>query len=354
MALIVYASLYPFGPWQFPVALNLFEALSLRGPPMTSDFDRWSNVLGYLPLGALLFVVQVRHGTSVMAALATASIGPAMLSYAMEFAQTFVPARVPSRLDLGLNALGATLGAASAAAAMRAGVLDALHRWRERWFVSGSAVVIALLILWPAALLFPTPVPFGLGQVFDRLRELVLNALVDTPWAIHPDGWPTSDMFEPLSPAAESVAMMFGLLAPCALAFSIMRISWRRVAVLVGAFAVGVGATTLSTALNFGPQHALTWFTPPLIPALVGAVVLSVAAFWLPRRACAGVGLVTLTGLIALVAQAPGDPYYAQSLQAWEQGRFIRFHGLAQWLGWLWPFAALGVLLGRVAAGDES
>ena len=26
------------------------------------------------------------------------------------------------------------------------------------------------------------------------------------------------------------------------------------------------------------------------------------------------------------------------SLQAWEQGRFIRFHGLAQWVGWLWPY----------------
>ena len=43
---------------------------------------------------------------------------------------------------------------------------------------------------------------------------------------------------------------------------------------------------------------------------------------------------------VALVAQAPSDPYYADSLQQWEQGRFIHFHGLAQWVGWLWPFAA--------------
>jgi hypothetical protein len=35
------------------------------------------------------------------------------------------------------------------------------------------------------------------------------------------------------------------------------------------------------------------------------------------------------------------SPYFAQSLEVWEQGRFIRFHGLSQWLGWLWPFAAL-------------
>jgi hypothetical protein len=56
--------------------------------------------------------------------------------------------------------------------------------------------------------------------------------------------------------------------------------------------------------------------------------------------------------MVALVAQAPTDPYFAQSLQAWEQGRFIRFHGAAQWVGWLWPYAAMAYLLARVSARD--
>jgi hypothetical protein len=38
----------------------------------------------------------------------------------------------------------------------------------------------------------------------------------------------------------------------------------------------------------------------------------------------------------------------SRSLQAWEQGRFVRFHGLAQWIGWLWPYAAIGWLLARL------
>jgi hypothetical protein len=59
---------------------------------------------------------------------------------------------------------------------------------------------------------------------------------------------------------------------------------------------------------------------------------------------------MALTGLLVLVHQAPTDPYYAQSLQAWEQGRWVRFHGLAQWVGWLWPFAAIGWLLTRLSA----
>ena len=67
----------------------------------------------------------------------------------------------------------------------------------------------------------------------------------------------------------------------------------------------------------------------------------------MPRRAAAGLGLIALTALVMLVAQAPADPYFAQSLQGWEQGRFIRFHGAAQWVGWLWPYAALAYLLAR-------
>ena len=53
-----------------------------------------------------------------------------------------------------------------------------------------------------------------------------------------------------------------------------------------------------------------------------------------------------------LVAQAPADTYFAQSLQGWEQGRFIRFHGAAQWVGWLWPYAAISYPLARLAARE--
>jgi hypothetical protein len=55
---------------------------------------------------------------------------------------------------------------------------------------------------------------------------------------------------------------------------------------------------------------------------------------------------------VALVLQAPSDPFFGLSLQAWEQGRFVRFHGLAQWIGWGWPLAAMAWLLGRLVASD--
>jgi hypothetical protein len=74
---------------------------------------------------------------------------------------------------------------------------------------------------------------------------------------------------------------------------------------------------------------------------LVMAVLLGLAMLGLPRRLCNVVMLLTLAVSLTLLNLAPDSPYFAQSLEVWEQGRFIRFHGISQWLGWLWPFAAL-------------
>jgi hypothetical protein len=40
------------------------------------------------------------------------------------------------------------------------------------------------------------------------------------------------------------------------------------------------------------------------------------------------------------------------TLQTWEQGQFIRFHGLIQWLGWLWPYALLLYLVNRLSSSS--
>ena len=55
---------------------------------------------------------------------------------------------------------------------------------------------------------------------------------------------------------------------------------------------------------------------------------------------------------MALLNQAPTSAYFAQTLQIWEQGRFIRFYGLGQWLGWLWPYVTLLYVVFRVSRSD--
>jgi hypothetical protein len=40
----------------------------------------------------------------------------------------------------------------------------------------------------------------------------------------------------------------------------------------------------------------------------------------------------------------PVNPYFDVVLADWRQGRYLHFNGLARWLAWMWPYAALGWL----------
>lgn len=352
-ALIVYASLYPFVGWHVPGVWPL-AFLGLPWPRGWTWFDLVANLFGYLPLGALIFGALVRTGNRPRPSLAAAVVLGTLLSFTMEFLQNFLPSRVASNVDLGLNAVGTLLGALLGTAVHRHGGVDRWQSARDRWFVRRSAGGLALLLLWPAGLLFPLPVPLAVGQVLDQVHKGIVAAVRDTPAAPWFEGWSDGEPERaPLSPASEFSLIALGLAAPCAIAFSISRPGWRRLVLALGAAAIGALTTTLSTALNFGPQHALAWSTPQALAAFGFAAVLVALVSLAPRRAATGLGLMALTAMVTLVALAPTDPYFAQSLQAWEQGRFIRFHGAARWVGWLWPYGAIAYLLARLAARDE-
>jgi VanZ family protein len=352
--LVLYASLYPFAGWRWPPGPSLGTLLLLPWPPWRDPFDVWSNVLGYLPLGALLYVAQVRSGRSPWQALLLTLLAASALSYLTEVVQQFLPRRVPSRVDWALNSAGAAAGASLAALLQSLGLLQRWQALRERWFVHDSAGGLSLLALWPIALLFPTPVPLGLGHLANPLRDAMAALFADVPW-----GRGFVDLLrgatlgaQPLPPLTEALVQLLGLLAPCLVAFSVTRRGWRRALLVAGLLLLGVLATALSTAMSFGPANALAWLTPQTLPALALGATLATGCALLGARAAAGLGLAVLGALVVLVNQGPLDPYFAASLQSWEQGRFIRFHGLALWIGWLWPYAAMTWLLGRLGRAD--
>jgi VanZ family protein len=356
--LVLYASLYPFTDWRWPPGQDMAALLALTWPPWRHDFDTWSNWLGYLPLGALLYVGARRSGLGAVRSLLLALALPAGLSYGTEVLQQFLPGRHPSLKDWALNTTGAASGVAVALAGQALGLDTRWHALRQRWFGGDGAGALALLVLWPVALLFPAPAPLGLGQLGPPLRDAALAWVDGVAWAEPLQSWllpsgASTELGLPaagLPPLGEASITALGLLGPCLLAYAVMAPGWRRLAALVALLAVGTGGAALSTALNYGPEHALAWLTPATLPGLMAGSLAALLLVPAGRRLSAALALMALTGGVALVAQAPADPYFAQTLQAWEQGRFVRFHGVAQWLGWLWPFAAMGWLLTRLAS----
>ena len=355
--LIVYASLHPFSGWRPPAGVPAWHAWWLPWPPWRQRFDEFANVAGYVPFGLLCFLAVLRQARGVLAAALTGVLLPAVLSWGLEGVQAFLPSRVPSGRDWVLNVTGAAAGMLLGLLLRGMGGLQRWDRWRERWFQAPSAVGMVLLVTWPAALLFPAPVILGLGQVFDLLGQALqalwlesrLGEVLATVVPVAPPPPTEGAPARPLSTWGEATAIALGFVAPCAVAFAAMHRGWRRQVMLAVLMVTAVGTTTVSTALNFGPANALAWLTPSAWLGLSVGVLLALALAFVRAELVPVVGLAALSAGIALVSRAPHDPYFAASLRLWEEGPFVRFHGLAQWVGWIWPYAAATWLVARVA-----
>jgi hypothetical protein len=271
----------------------------------------------------------------------------AVLSLTMEGLQSYLPARVPSLADFLLNTFGAWIGAVLASSLERLGMLRRWSQFRDRWFVRDAYMALVLMAIWPVALLFPVAVPLGLGQVWERVEDGLTSAFDATPF----EDWIPLRAFElePLLPGAELLCVMLGLLVPCLLGFGVIRQTGQRLLYIFVVLAIALGMTALSAALSYGPVHAWVWLNLPVLLGLVfGGVV---ALVFLPLSARAAWTFLLLAVLVqqSVLNQSPESAYFAQTLQTWEQGRFIRFHGLVQWLGWLWPYAVLMLALVRLS-----
>lgn len=348
--LVVYASLYPFADWrdQGPLPWGFLLA---PWPHYWTGFDLLSNVLGYAPLGFLFALAALRTGRGAQA-VARATLGAGALSLCLETLQGYLPARVPSNVDWALNTAGAWLGAVSATLLEKFGAIARWIRFRERWFVPDARGALVLLALWPFALLFPAAVPLGLGQVYERLEEALAGLLLDTPFL---EWLPLRAVeLQPLPSAAELGCVLLGVLIPCLLGYCVILTVGRRAVFVAAVFAAALGASLLSAALSYGPTHAWAWFSKPVQAGLLLGGLLALLLLRVPARVGAALLLLALGIYLSLINHAPTSPYFAHNLQIWEQGRFIRFHGLAQWLGWLWPYAVLVYVLLRVSRREAA
>ena len=113
-AVIVVASLWPFGGWRWPERFDT-AWFGLPWPRGLGWFDVASNVVAYLPMGASVAAALARPGDGPAQRLRAALLGllaASALSHAMENVQRGLPSRTPSLVDWVLNSFGAGLGLA--------------------------------------------------------------------------------------------------------------------------------------------------------------------------------------------------------------------------------------------------
>ncbi len=200
VALIVYGSLFPFTDWEAPKA-SPFAFLTMGFDGRYSQSDLVVNLLAYLPLGFLLFVLLARMMPGWVAFLLATALGSG-LSLTMESLQSYLPFRVSSVGDLIVNALSTLLGALIAwLLLVRSGPAAVLHRMREHWLRPGALVEAAF---WAGCLaIFLT-----VGAIAPVLRET--GSLSSEALAVSLAGvgvWAV----------AEYALQAFGVLALCAL-----------------------------------------------------------------------------------------------------------------------------------------
>ena len=334
---IVYASLYPFEDWRNQDIAPWFF-VTAPWPKYNTWFDIISNLLGYAPLGFWLCLAGMRSQYGRWHSWLMACVCGCLLSFCMESLQSFLPVRVPSNLDWLLNTLGSVLGALAAVLLERRGWLYRWTQFRRNWLSHDAGGSLVLLALWPIALLYPVTVPLGLGHVADRLRRLLIewSPELEGRYAVALDV-----ISQPLTPPLEMLCVALGLIVPGLLAVSLCRkLGQRFVAVMVTLVLALVG-NALSASLTYGPEHAWYWLTPQSTCGMaVGLCGLMLMLRWSQQRLVLCLFLA-LCSLLVLLNLSPVSTYYEQTMQTWEQGRFIRFHGLTPWLNWLWPWALL-------------
>ncbi|OGA01086.1 MAG: hypothetical protein A2Z64_03680 [Betaproteobacteria bacterium RIFCSPLOWO2_02_67_12] len=334
--LIAYASLYPLSGWHLhgasPVAF-----VAAPWPRWVTAFDVAANLFGYAPFG-MLCVLSGWPALTGWRALAPAVLGGLLLSLVLEAAQSYLPARVASNVDLLSNVAGAMLGAVAAllAAPWLLGT-GPFRRLRARALVAGHRgdLGLTLLALWLFAQLNPAMLLFGSGDLRDLLAEPAGPAY----------GAELFVTVETLTAAANLVAVTL-------LASAMMRPAAPMRLLLFVLLGAALAVKALAFAILMRAEQAFAWFTPGAQQGLAIGVALMLLAVTLSRILRLALAAALLMAATVLVNLAPPNPYTAATLKVWEQGHFLNFNGLAQFVAALWPFAALFYLI-HLAARRE-
>ncbi|MFZ4878537.1 VanZ family protein [Janthinobacterium sp. Mn2066] len=341
--LIVYASWFPFTGWR-STGLSPFTFLENTAMPRYwTGFDVGINIVGYVPLGALIVYSLFPRVTGWLAIL-IASLCGVFISGSMETVQSYLPSRVSSNLDFYTNSAGCCAGAIIGALSARK-LLDQsrLLRLRQRWFAQHASQGLILVALWPLAQIYPQGYLFGLGQLLPILSDwlsTLVGSDIDLAAYLRPDTILTVEQYW----LSETIITACGMTGAVLTLLCLLRRGAPRATMMLLLIGGALVVRSMASALLFSPQNAFVWITPGAQGGfLIGLIMLGGLAF-APHVAQRRVATATLLLSLVMVNITPINPYFMSTLQGWVQGKFLNFNGAAQFLALLWPFVTLWFL----------
>ena len=341
--LIVYASLYPFSGWkQFGVSpfAYLFEPF----PRYWTFFDVSIDVVGYIPFGILLVLACYPFLSRSWAALASFIVGT-LVSGSMEAIQTFLPSRVASNLDLTTNSVGVLIGVLLGCI-LTPWLLeqDLLKRIRLRWFVANMSNGLVIVALWPFAQIYPQGYLFGLGQLIPMLTRWLNNYLgipIDLGEVIRQGAQLSIEQYW----LCETIITCCGLVGAVLILLCLLRPSAPRARLVTLLIVANLSLKSLALALLFQPENAYSWLTPGAQAGLIVGCLMLYGLAYTPAKVQRRLAMLMLLISSLVINFVPANPYFADTMSNWVQGKFLNFNGAAQFLSVLWPWMAIWFLL---------
>jgi hypothetical protein len=197
--------------------------------------------------------------------------------------------------------------------------------------------------MYPAPFLFAVgDLPRLLWQQLDPVMQDALLSWIPVAWNV--TAWPLrlGDLLP--DDAWEMLITSLNLFAALVLTTLPMRPRAPRVRLLLGLVIATLCAKAGATFLQSRSGLTFDWATDGAVYGIaagtaVGLFSLRRSRAW--RATLAGIALIVALVLVNLL---PVNPYFDIVVADWQQGRYLHFNGLAHWLAWVWPYAALGWL----------
>jgi VanZ family protein len=323
---IVYGSLSPFSGWRSQ-GLDFVEVLRAPLQLTYTAFDTTINLLAYLPFGFLV-CLTLRARIASYASVVLASVMGLLLSTAMEYLQMYLPTRTSSNLDILTNFAG-TLTGSTMAMMLASGtrLYSRLTFWRHELFLDGKKMDfgLALLALWIFGQVNPS-LPM-LGNVF--ITEVDHLPFVTPPF-FQFDPWVSS-------------AVALNLLMLGTLLLTLMRPQQKLLTVMVVILALVAFAKFIAAAVLLKSWALLLWINSEAVLGMLLGALVSMTAFWLPRKASYGLGGAAALAYFVIVNFVLDKrlPTAAMSVYHWHYGHLLNFNGLAQSITMVFPLLML-------------